>query len=446
MKSKIPIATYLDIEATTATALTNIILKVVKPTLRAISTAVSKGDYDTALQLAGSISVSKDSKVLLAVARAATTSAYLFGVSRVSPVTNNSIPTGGIPKFDTAVKQLIAMVHTVIVPAIIAKVQAGIFKEEELVKMPKVVKADMITQFESGVNAASVGIANDYALMVSSLHTSRLSAWGFVLEADIFDITEYAINEQLDGRTCPVCKIMHGKHFRVQDAYKTLEHHLSIENVMDLKVLAPWAKQDKLSLQVLAEMSSSDLVAAGHHVPPYHPLCRGMLAMVGDVTPNPPPEPNDATATFVADLIVQGLQASVVDLHKSNMAQVTDTTIGNLLSAAETPDAFEVSLKGKKNAGVSATKVAASLPATLKKAIKEQAKYYISTSWDVSELVVEGMPPTALTGDEPPIVIATNGTLISGAERVLYAMSLGESKVGALVPAQTYYLKHKITG
>lgn len=41
--------------------------------------------------------------------------------------------------------------------------------------------------------------------LVSQLHTSRLSAFGFCAEAEVMEVNDYQITEQLDNRVCPVC-------------------------------------------------------------------------------------------------------------------------------------------------------------------------------------------------------------------------------------------------
>lgn len=117
--------------------------------------------------------------------------------------------------------------------------------------------------------------------IASSLHTSRLSAFGYTAEARYLGITEYQINEQLDGRTCKVCAVMHGKVFRVSDARELLDKVIRTQDPDELKSLQPWPKQDKDTLSKLVSMSSEELVANGWHVPPFHPRCRGLLTKSG---------------------------------------------------------------------------------------------------------------------------------------------------------------------
>jgi len=119
--------------------------------------------------------------------------------------------------------------------------------------------------------------------LISSLHTSRVSAYGFTMEADILGVETYAVSEQLDNRICPVCAEMHGKTFQVREASDALNTILATEDPEMLKLLQPWPKQDAESLAALKEMSSQQLVANNWHIPPYHPNCRGLLVHVDKV-------------------------------------------------------------------------------------------------------------------------------------------------------------------
>lgn len=119
--------------------------------------------------------------------------------------------------------------------------------------------------------------------IASSLHTSRVSAYGFTAEAYVMGYEEYQINEQLDSKICPVCEQMHGKTFKVSDARALLDIVLRVDNPEDLKNLQPWPKQDKASVEALKEMTTEELVANHWHVPPFHPKCRGLLGRKGKV-------------------------------------------------------------------------------------------------------------------------------------------------------------------
>jgi len=120
-----------------------------------------------------------------------------------------------------------------------------------------------------------------YLNIVSSLHTSRVSAYGFTAEAFALGIKDYQLSEQLDGRTCPVCRALHGKKFPVGEARQTLDIVTRVTDPDDLKSLQPWPGQTKADVVKLRAMSNDDLIQANWHIPPFHPRCRGMLVRSG---------------------------------------------------------------------------------------------------------------------------------------------------------------------
>lgn len=154
--------------------------------------------------------------------------------------------------------------------------------EEVLKSLAYVAKAEIVRPFVSFANDIS---RDGYNMMqlISSLHTSRLSAYGFTVEANLTGVEKYAVSEQLDNRVCPICEIMHGKTFDVSDAQDLLQGALTTDNPDDLRTIQPWPKQDKDSVAAFRKLSSDDLVSRGWHLPPYHPYCRGILVKVDEV-------------------------------------------------------------------------------------------------------------------------------------------------------------------
>lgn len=117
--------------------------------------------------------------------------------------------------------------------------------------------------------------------LVSSLHSSRLAVWGFAAEADVLGLTQYKLSAVLDGRTSDFCRMINGKTFEVEDARKSINAILSVENPDDVKALQPWPKQTKDSMEELSGLTAQELTARGLHIPPFHPQCRTMLVRVG---------------------------------------------------------------------------------------------------------------------------------------------------------------------
>jgi len=164
----------------------------------------------------------------------------------------------------------------------------------------QVQKAAKVRTMEEIVKMGTGRVGKGIINIAASLHTSRLSAYGFCVEAQVTGITRYGINEQLDNRICPVCREMHGKTFEVQQAYTRLDSLLRVENTEDLKQLAPWPKQDKNSLERFKRMNESDLVSAGWSIPPFHPGCRGLLSKTMDVPALPAAAADVPVSTDIA--------------------------------------------------------------------------------------------------------------------------------------------------
>lgn len=129
--------------------------------------------------------------------------------------------------------------------------------------------------------------ADNMVKLVSSLHTSRMSTWGFTAEADALGLVEYKVTAVLDGRTSDFCsKVINGRVFDVSDAADFVEQVLAITDPDVLKEIQAWPDQDVESIKAYQEMSNEELVALGLHIPPYHPFCRSMCVPV-DKKPRP---------------------------------------------------------------------------------------------------------------------------------------------------------------
>ena len=131
--------------------------------------------------------------------------------------------------------------------------------------------------------------------IMSSLNTSRVASFGFTSEAQVLGIKRYSVSEQLDIRTCPVCREMHGRTFEVQDARESLDDIIGTDPE-GLEEVQPWPGQDRASLEELVTLSDDELVERNWHIPPYHPNCRGILVPEGKESPLRPEE--DAESAF----------------------------------------------------------------------------------------------------------------------------------------------------
>lgn len=116
--------------------------------------------------------------------------------------------------------------------------------------------------------------------MVSGLHTSRLSTWGFTAEAEFLGLEKYRLAAVLDAKTSYFCEhIAHGKEFYTEDARKKIIEVLNAPTE-DAKFLQPWVKSTKANLAELSKLSAFELTQRGLHIPPFHPYCRTMCIRV----------------------------------------------------------------------------------------------------------------------------------------------------------------------
>lgn len=149
----------------------------------------------------------------------------------------------------------------------------------------------------SVLNKTGKSIAQGQINIASSLQMSRLSQYGFLNQALATGTTTYRVNEQLDSRTCPVCRRMDGKVFETAPALAKMDTQIRITDPNDLKLLAPFPKKDAASLTELETLSNEQLRAKGFDTPPYHPRCRGLLQVVKVPASAPAPQALDNLTT-----------------------------------------------------------------------------------------------------------------------------------------------------
>jgi hypothetical protein len=175
------------------------------------------------------------------------------------------------------------------------------------------------------LNAAVMGTGKALVTITGNLSTSRLVSYGFLSQAIERSITSYQITEVLDRRACPVCKFMHGQTFQTSEAHVHVERILTLEDPEELKVLAPWPKQDKASLAALFAKSPEDLANDRLYNPPFHPLCRGVLTKSGTV---------ERLTTFEPGPILQVPSAPVAVPGKAAAPVLVPEPVASLVEAA----------------------------------------------------------------------------------------------------------------
>lgn len=151
----------------------------------------------------------------------------------------------------------------------------SIAKSEAVYNQETVAKAEVTRFLRPFVEFAEP--TDSMLQLISSLHSSRVSTWGFTAEADVLGFTEYRLSAVLDGRTSAFCRAINGKVFKVADARKSIVDILSLPNPEDAKNMQPWPSQTKDAIAGYHAMSAEELTDANLHIPPYHPRCRTLL-------------------------------------------------------------------------------------------------------------------------------------------------------------------------
>lgn len=348
--------TFIALESTLSRRLLATLGEVLKPTYRAVEEALAAGDYQAARKLVQAINLdavySSNEDFILLLSRMAA----IFGASRVTRSPGTTLVSMGFERttMEMAAQSLRLGIRQNVQEAMVrAGLQSIAAKEAEATGQPvkkdddyfavvlKAKKASAILPFASFMNAQGKAFMN----IASSLHTSRLSAFGYVAEAEYLGHTYYQINEQLDGRTCPLCALMHRKSFRVSDARALLDIVVRTQDPDELKALQPWPSQSAADLKQMAQLSPEQLVSRGWHVPPFHPRCRGLLSPSGKVPKLPvpkstKPEPPSTQADF--EQLGIKLSPEKVSLWNelmqsppsSVLSQLTGTTPDELMQAA----------------------------------------------------------------------------------------------------------------
>jgi len=171
--------------------------------------------------------------------------------------------------------------------------------------------------------------AKNLLQLISQLHTSRVSGYGYTAEAEILGVEYYAINEQLDVRTCPVCEMMHGRVFPVSEARRLLDDILFEEDPEIIKTKQPWPSQKQAAVASMQLMSPEELIGKGWHIPPFHPWCRGILVHVKDVPDKIMPVEVAALQEVLSSPVHAGRPIEVTDFEALKQISTLDFSIQN---------------------------------------------------------------------------------------------------------------------
>lgn len=332
--------TFIILEDALTAKLAKAVKAASRKVVRDIAEALADQGKDAALAKVGELSLAGVFEDMRPTIELHTYMGLVFGASQVAGETQYT--TMGRPELKEVVERSVegfrdtlkGLEAHLVGQALQLIAQETVQKAEE----PQQDKQRILHDFESSMDEKGAAYLN----IESSLHTSRVSAYGFTAEALALGLTEYQITEQLDKRTCPVCREMHGKTFRIADARNLLEEVTRTKDSERLKMLQPWPSQSKAAVDELVELSADELVERGWHVPPFHPRCRGLLTRVGRVPPLGEAEMPKVTPD---DFSAMGLPTSKEDAEL--WAEALGTTPAAVLALMSGQDLSEVLKQGQ---------------------------------------------------------------------------------------------------
>jgi hypothetical protein len=269
---------YLDLEA----SLQRVLLRAWQPQASAlmeqINTLIAEGKFDDARQVVSTISFVDVGDECRNYIKAILQSCILYGGAMAGGM-DPSKTFVSASNHDGLLDLVVDNFMQLLAYNVTQSVQQDALQSIARAEVAPATKAEKQRYVKDFVSFQQAG--NSQLKMISSLHSSRLSTWGFTAEAEVLGYTEYQLTAVLDGRTSAFCRAINGKRFKVADATSMINRVLKVQDPNDLKTVQPWPKQDKASIEMFSKASSAELTRMGLHIPPFHPNCRTLCTKVG---------------------------------------------------------------------------------------------------------------------------------------------------------------------
>jgi hypothetical protein len=282
----------IDLELTLSKSLARAWRKKWVPLEKRIKRATKASDFDRAHEIADKIDFGPIARKHLKLARTVGNAALLLGGSRITGGVKSDLSDGQrqeilnhlLTQFEvTLSKNATEQARTKAHDAI-EKLQRGELEDvKTIIKQAK----PAIKPFTFGApviaNIGAVGTYGDeFASLVSNIHTSRLNSFGFLSTAMEQQITHYQVNEVMDNRTCPVCREMDARVFTVSQGVQHAMNIMQNDDPDSVRMIAPWPNQSnkeatKATVASIGGKTSGELAQSGLSLPPYHPSCRGFI-------------------------------------------------------------------------------------------------------------------------------------------------------------------------
>jgi len=338
----VSIKSFLVLEQSLSNRIQNSWRRDIASLTREILDLVDAGNFTEAVDICEGFSLAKAAEDNRRFTEFVGMQAALFGASRLSGDPRKSVfmEAGRPDEIKLATNNMMIMMEENATQSV-CRLATEMLLREEVDQQEFSIKKDATPKFPRNFVSSVNKNGKSFIDIGSSLHTSRLASWGFTQEATARSITQFQINERLDGRTCPVCQTMHGRTFDVAQAQTKLENWMSTSNPDDMKSVAPWPSQSAKNVALLGQMTKSQIQDKGWDTPPFHPLCRGVLVRAGTITRVQPAEVTPINENVVPtddelreltalqlDKKVTGLAKDMVGLARESDSAVTqDVTV-----------------------------------------------------------------------------------------------------------------------
>jgi hypothetical protein len=343
---------FLALEKSTASTMQAVMSQVAATAMAKLLPLLEDGKWDDAHEVANRLSLNGVVEEQRRRLEELAVSSLLFGAQNVSGSPATTSFARGTQPLPWALQQALDQLTDIVETAGAEQMRKSIHDlvRSLEVSLPTIQKADQ--SLVDMLNGAVMGTGKMTVDVGANLTTSRLVTLGFLSEAMDAKIDTYQINEVLDSRTCPVCQYMHGKTFRVEQEFSRVLMTIGTADTKELKSIAPWPSASKAGLTNLNGMSLGEMQAAGYGSPPFHPGCRGVLALTGTITETIPLGQLKLAAQQIADAVADTgpVPISIAPVGTFTLDMVSDTAlrgqIAQISSSSLQLEAIEAFING----------------------------------------------------------------------------------------------------
>jgi hypothetical protein len=278
---------FINLEQSLETGLMRAARPVLQEAELSLAQALASNDFEQAFVLADKLDLTPVMQNELGFVEQKGLESLIFGQSLIAGTTANT----GLVRGDDIPIQL--GIQSAALVASLSLTGSEQLREEVSALIAKLeqdgittVEKAAVRDFLSILKNALVTTTRRVVSFGSNLFVNRLAGFGGLAESFRRDANTFQVSEKLDGKTCPVCRRMHGRTFSVPIALARIDAQLLNEDAMQLKAAQPFPRQSREGLVELTGLSKEELQARGWDVPPFHPHCRGVVVRTGTVPPS----------------------------------------------------------------------------------------------------------------------------------------------------------------